>query len=135
MCHDQKEIKKKRHDMLLNEYAQGFVGSVMKPLRSNRPSSDTTYQDTVIIPYDESISGKFKCTGNRFNVRTIFKTKHTLRETLMKTGSATDGQQTKQCVYSIPCDNGRCYNGETSRTLEVRIKEHKYNLTRGLFQK
>jgi hypothetical protein len=29
---------------------------------------------------------------------TIFKTKHILCRTLMKTGLVTDGQQTKQCV-------------------------------------
>jgi hypothetical protein len=46
-----------------------------------------------------------------------------------------DAQQTNQCVYSIPCDCGRCYIGETSRPLEVRIKEHKYNLTQGLLEK
>jgi hypothetical protein len=33
----------------------------------------------------------------------------------------------KQCVYNIPCDCHRCYIGETSRPLEVCIKEHKYN--------
>jgi predicted GIY-YIG superfamily endonuclease len=38
-------------------------------------------------------------------------------------------------VYNIPCDGGRCYIGETSRPLEVRIKEHKYNLTQGLLEK
>jgi hypothetical protein len=38
-------------------------------------------------------------------------------------------------VYSIPCDWGRCYIRETSRPLEVRIKEHKYNLTKGLLEK
>jgi hypothetical protein len=40
----------------------------------------------------------------------------------------------KLCVYSTPCD-GRCYIDKTSRPLEVRIKEHKYNLTQGLLQK
>jgi hypothetical protein len=40
-------------------------------------------------------------------------------------------QQMKQCVYSIPCDCNRSYISETSRPLEVRIKEHKYNLTQG----
>jgi hypothetical protein len=35
-------------------------------------------------------------------------------------------------VYNIACDRGRCYIGETSRPLEVRIKEHKYNLTQCL---
>jgi predicted GIY-YIG superfamily endonuclease len=53
----------------------------------------------------------------------------------MKTGPVRDAQQTKQCVYSIPCDCGRCYIGGTSRPLEVRIKEHKYNLTQGLLEK
>jgi hypothetical protein len=38
-------------------------------------------------------------------------------------------------VYSIPCDCDRCNIGETSRPLEVRIKEHGYNLTQGLLQK
>jgi hypothetical protein len=37
-------------------------------------------------------------------------------------------------VYSIPCDCGRCYIGETNRLLEVCIKEHKYNLTQGLLE-
>jgi hypothetical protein len=47
----------------------------------------------------------------------------------------SDVQQMKQCVYSIPCDCGRCYIGETSRLLEVCVKEHKYNLTQGLHEK
>jgi predicted GIY-YIG superfamily endonuclease len=53
----------------------------------------------------------------------------------MKTGPVRDAQQMKQCVYSITCDCGRCYIGETDRPLEVRIKEHKYNLTQGLLEK
>jgi hypothetical protein len=53
----------------------------------------------------------------------------------MKTGPVRDTQQTKQCVYSIPCDCGRCYIGETSRPLEVCIREHKYNLIHGLLEK
>jgi hypothetical protein len=38
----------------------------------------------------------------------------------MKTGPVTDVQQTKQCGYNTPCECGRCYISETSRTLEVR---------------
>jgi hypothetical protein len=51
--------------------------SIMKPLRSNGPSS--IYHCTVIIPYVKAISEKFRRIGNRFNFKTIFKTKHTLR--------------------------------------------------------
>jgi hypothetical protein len=44
-----KEIKNTRHDPMLNQYPQEFIDSLMKPQRSNRPSSDTICQGTVII--------------------------------------------------------------------------------------
>jgi hypothetical protein len=101
------EIKNIIRDLMLKEYPQDFVDSIMKPSRSSHPSSDTIYQGIVIIPYVKGISKKFGCIGNRFNIRTIFKTKHTLRGTLMKTGPDRDTQQTRQCVYNILYDCGR----------------------------
>jgi hypothetical protein len=54
ICQDQedfnKEIKNIRHDLIPNEQPQESVDSIMKPSRSNRPSSDKTCQGTVIIP-------------------------------------------------------------------------------------
>jgi protein gp37 len=38
-------------------------------------------------------------------------------------------------LLSIPCKCDTCYIGETSRRLEVCIKEHKYNLTQNLLEK
>jgi glycosylphosphatidylinositol transamidase (GPIT) subunit GPI8 len=38
-------------------------------------------------------------------------------------------------VYSIPSDCGRRHIGKTSRPLDIRIKEHKYNLTQGVLEK
>jgi hypothetical protein len=35
-------------------------------------------------------------------------------------------QRTRQWVYNIPYDCGRCEISETSRPLGVHIKEHKY---------
>jgi hypothetical protein len=72
---------------------------------------------------------------NPFNVRTIFKTKRTLRGALRKTGPVRDAQKRKRCLNNIPCDCGRCYIGETSRPLKVRIKEHKYNFAQSLLEK
>jgi hypothetical protein len=54
---------------------------------------------------------------------------------LLKTGPVRDAQQTEQCVYTIPCNCVRCYIGETSGPFEVRVKEHKYNLTQVLLEK
>jgi hypothetical protein len=53
----------------------------------------------------------------------------------MKTGLVRDAQQMKQCVCNSPYDHGRCCISETSRPVEVLIKEHKYNLTQGLLEK
>jgi hypothetical protein len=128
VCQDQKDFSKEvnniRHDLMLNEYPQEFVDSIMKPSRSNCPYSDTIYQGTILIPHVKVISKKFRHIGNNSNVRTIFKTKHSLRGALMNTGPVRDAQQMKQCVYSIPCDCGRYYIGKTSRPLEACIKEH-----------
>jgi hypothetical protein len=101
----------------------------MKPGRSSHLFfPDRIYHAMVVIPYVKGVSEKFRLIGNRFNVRIILKTKHALCGTLMKTGPLGDPQQMKQYVYSIPCDCGRCYIGETGRLLDVRIK-HKFNLT------
>jgi predicted GIY-YIG superfamily endonuclease len=41
----------------------------------------------------------------------------------------------RHCIYSIPCECGRSYIGETNRWLGIRIKEHKHNLKQGLLEK
>jgi predicted GIY-YIG superfamily endonuclease len=41
----------------------------------------------------------------------------------------------RQCIYSVPCECGRCYIGETGRPLVVRIREHMNNLKQGLMEK
>jgi hypothetical protein len=81
------------------------------------------------------VSKKFKCTGNGYNIRTIFKTKHTLRSSLMKTGPERDLQQMTQCVYSIPCECGRSYTGKTGRPPAMWLCEHRHNLKEGLLEK
>jgi hypothetical protein len=42
---------------------------------------------------------------------------------------------TNQCIYRIPCQCGREYIGETGRPLNIRIREHKYNLREGSIDK
>jgi predicted GIY-YIG superfamily endonuclease len=65
----------------------------------------------------------------------IFKTEHILRSSLMKTRPERDPHQTAHCIYSIPCECGRSYIGETDRPLAVRLREHRRNLQQGLLEK
>jgi hypothetical protein len=88
---------------------------------------------TVYIPYVKGISENFRRISNRYNIRTIFRTKRTLGKSLMKT-KQRDMQQTAQCIYSIPCECGRSYIGETGRSLAVRLREHRHNLKEGLLE-
>jgi hypothetical protein len=68
-------------------------------------------------------------------IRTTFKTKHTLRSSLMKTRPEREPLQTAQCIYSILCECGRSYIGETGRPLAVRFREHRRSLQQGLLEK
>jgi hypothetical protein len=83
----------------------------------------------------KGVSEKFKRIGNQYNIRTLFKTKHTLRSSLVRTRPKRDPQQTAHCVYSIPCVCGRYYVGETGRPLAVSIREPRHNLKEGLQDK
>jgi hypothetical protein len=88
----------------------------------------------VIIPYVKGISEKCKHIGKRYKIRTVSRTKHTLRSSLMKTRPKRCPLKTAHCVYSIPCECGRCYTGETGRPLVVQIREHRQNLKEGLLE-
>jgi predicted GIY-YIG superfamily endonuclease len=58
----------------------------------------------------------------------VCRTNDTLRTRLVKFKSKSE-KVDKEVVYSIPCRCGKCYIGETGRTLETRLKEHKQSLT------
>jgi predicted GIY-YIG superfamily endonuclease len=65
----------------------------------------------------------------------IFKTKYTFKSSLKRTRPEKDPQQRAECVYSIPCECGRNYIGETDRPLAVRPREHTHNIKDGLLEK
>ena len=113
-------------DLQPNGYLQSFTDSVVNS--RDGAHSKKTKEDTplcyVHIPYVKGVSEKFRRKGNRYNVRTIFKIKHTLRSSLVKTGPESDPRETAQRAC-----------GETGRPLAVRLREHRHNLKEGLLEK
>jgi hypothetical protein len=89
----------------------------------------------VYIPCVRGVSEKFKHIGNLHNIRTIFKTKHTLRSSLKKTRPESDQQQMAQCVHSISLECGRSYIGKTGRPLAVQLHKHRHDLKEGRLEK
>jgi predicted GIY-YIG superfamily endonuclease len=53
----------------------------------------------------------------------------------MKPRPERDPQQTAQCIYSILCECGRSYTGETGRPLAVRLRKHKHSLKECVLEK
>ena len=62
----------------------------------------------------------------------LFSPTHTLWQTLVKLKDCIPLQQRAGVVYRIPCGTcPRVYVGQTCRTLDHRLKEHKRALTSG----
>ena len=65
----------------------------------------------------------------KLKIRTIFKSGGTLRSVLTKVKTKTPELKKKGVVYKVPCrDCETCYIGETGRSLQKRITEHKYSV-------
>jgi hypothetical protein len=111
------ELSNLKRDLQLNGYPQGFINSAINSKGSSHLNTEGKPLGSVYIPHVKGVSEKFERIGNRYNIRTIIKTKHKLRSSLMKTRPERDPQQKARCVYSIPCECVRRYIGETGRYL------------------
>ncbi|XP_046399906.1 uncharacterized protein LOC124166418 [Ischnura elegans] len=81
------------------------------------------------LPYVSSVSGKISRILRRHNIETIHKPPMKLKEQLVR---AKDPAGLKiPGVYRVPCECGEAYIGETGRTIETRLKEHKRHLRLG----
>ncbi len=55
----------------------------------------------------------------------MFKTSRTLHSLLVKVKKIIPQEKIKGMIYRVQCECGSSYVGETARTLETRLKEHK----------
>jgi len=136
------EVKNIKTALESNSYPPQFIENTINKIEHNNghtTQQDATQQEqphsTMTIPYYPGLSETIRRLGNRYNIRTVFKTQNTLRSKLCITKPTNDTQNTKNIVYNIPCICGRSYTGETGRPLEIRKKEHKYNIDRRLVDK
>jgi hypothetical protein len=81
-------------------------------LHSHRRENHKSYKALGVCVYSlcKGVSETFKCIRNQYNIRMIFRTKHDLRSSLMKTRLARDKKTIRVEFYSMPCE----YGGVTS---------------------
>jgi hypothetical protein len=128
LCTEKQDCQKSSEDLTRSGHEwvlSHLIDSVLKRSGAKRRrETDETRQSTAVIPYVKGISERFRCIGERYNIKAVFKTRQTLRSFLTRTRPHREVQDMRQCIYSIPCECGRCYIGETGRPLGVRTRTY-----------
>ena len=90
------------------------------------PLPEAQDQPTLHLPYVKGVSERIEWSCRHLGIKTIFKSRGTLREALVHTKQPQPALKKKGVVYQVPCaDCGCVYIGETGRTLEKRLSEHR----------
>ncbi len=117
----------------INNYSKPFVDSVTERSRRTTPTSatpttgETEPKKTIAtIPYIKGTSERIARILRPFNISVAHKPTVTLRNILMKVKDPTDIKTRTGAIYKVTCaECPATYVGETGRTLDCRIKEHK----------
>ena len=90
------------------------------------PSPRSTGPAHLHLPYVKGVSERIERVCRHLEIKTTFKSQGTLREALVHTKQPQSALKKKGVVYQVPCaDCDSVYIGETGRTLEKRLSEHR----------
>ena len=80
----------------------------------------------VVLPYVQGVTEKIARTLKQHDIAAAMKPHTTLRSLLVHPKDKRDPANTTDAIYEIPCMNcNSCYIGETGRTFNTRLEEHK----------
>ena len=136
ICTDDKKSDELHHLSKVfkqNGYPKNLVHRILHRPPPNQSRPDTTDEDDeekpkrLFLPYVKGVSERIEKVCCKLNVKTVFKSHGTLRQSLMRVKNRRPVELRRGVVYEVPC--GACnkmYVGETGRSLHERLKEHKY---------
>ena len=109
-----------------NHYPRKFIDRAYRAHPRPKPSDDSSFKKTVLIPYIGGLSEAIQHFLAEVDIRVVFRPLSTLRQQLVHPKDDTPTTKKSNVVYSIPCTTcPAVYIGQTSRTLNTRINEHK----------
>ena len=115
---------------LANGYPEPVTRRTLNHQRHSPPVPAETPEmekKLLYLSYIKGVSEKIEHICAPLGVKTIFKSRHTLRQSLMRVKSPRQEDVKTGVVYEVPCaECNHVYIGETGRCLQKRIKEHKY---------
>ena len=121
------EIKSIGFDL---KYPEEFLNSCFAAARKsyfNTPSNQFNFKNVLNLPFFNEFV-HLPASLKKLNINVVFHNKNILRNLLIKNSPDSHSG----CIYRIPCiDCDRFYIGQTGKSLEVRIKQHKYSVRTG----
>ena len=124
ICTNEDDLHKEYQQIASTLSANGYPQNILT--KKHRKTDNHTAQEkpigSAIISYAPNISEKLRRIGNTYGIRTAFRScTTTLRSILTKTKPPNQTQDSKNCIYNIPCECGKRYIGETCRHLQTRV--------------
>ena len=118
--------------MQLNEFPKVIVKkAIHETLSKSKPSKkkneDDEYAIRMYMPYEKGISENIARIGKKFNVKLVHTKGKSLKNMFVRNiTTSLEKQKQSGVVYRVTCgDCGSQYVGETGRSLETRMDEHR----------
>jgi predicted GIY-YIG superfamily endonuclease len=128
------EIKHIKNVLRNNDYPEYIVPDLQRKRNNNTDKQQEKPITTMTIPYVTGLSEKIQKIGTKMLIRTTFSSSNTIKKQLCNV-KPKNTQKCKECIYSIPCECGLVYIGQTARPYDVRISEHQKCVTDKLTHK
>ena len=107
----------------------GYPRNVVDRSKSTRSMSKKDKQENkgmIVLPYIQGTTEKLKRIFQKRELKVAIKPHQTIRNMLVHPKDQIPKEKKTGVVYKIPCKTcNKSYIGETGRTLETRLKEHK----------
>ena len=117
---------------LHNGYPPHFIRRVLWRQAHTRTPVQQDPLTTITIPYISGVSERIRRVCANYRIRVFFRSNRTLRSLLTKVRPCAHPVKSTGLIYRIPClDCDSSYIGETGRTLDTRLSEHRRNCRNG----
>ena len=111
-----------------NDYPTPLVNKYLTSHpRTNRDDDNIDTEEKkkiLVLPYVKGLSERIGRVCHNLDVNLVSTSTRTLRSQLMHVKNRIAEDQVCGVVYSVDCQCGHTYVGETGRTLNTRLKEH-----------
>ncbi|XP_023209972.1 uncharacterized protein LOC111639723 [Centruroides sculpturatus] len=133
-----RELKNIKRTASTHGFQQSLIDRLSTMQQSTITTTNTgtidTQQKRVIVPYEPSLHRIFSKIAKEVNVRLTYKRKQNIFRLLSNAKDKSDDKKAPG-VYRIPLNDERfnrriTYIGSTYRSLEARIRDHKYDVSK-----